>query len=73
MSYLNIYTLRINNDNLAKEYLASHTNKIFMTGIVLSFIRLLRLIFSSIMSDTNEQFMYFIPEYDVLKWVTYGI
>ncbi len=72
-SMLNKYTLKIMNEQLQKQYVLAQTNKIFITGIILSVIRLTRLIFSSLITDANEQFMYFIPEFDVLKWVTYGI
>ena len=70
---LNKYTLKIRNDSLQKQYVLAQTNKIFITGIILSVIRMTRLIFASLIPDANEQFMYFIPEFDVLKWVTYGI
>ena len=73
MTLLNKYTLKIMNPDLAKEYKLKHTNRIFLTGILLSVVRLIRLLFSSVISDANEQFIYFIPEYDLLKWVTYGI
>jgi hypothetical protein len=72
-TWINPFTLRIKQDDLQKQYIASHTNKIFITGIVLSIIRLTRLIFAALIPDAREQFLYFVPEYDVLKWVTYGI
>jgi hypothetical protein len=53
-SMLNKYTLKIRNETLQKQYVLAQTNKIFITGITLSIIRLTRLIFSSLITDANE-------------------
>jgi hypothetical protein len=34
---------------------------------------LIRLVFSALLVNANEQFIYFVPKYDVLRWITYGI
>ncbi len=72
-SLLNPYTLNIKNEALQSQYIFDHTNKIFFTGLILSSIRMTRLIFSTVITDASERFIYFIPEFDILKWVTYGI
>jgi hypothetical protein len=36
-------------------------------------VRLIRIIFSFFYKDAEEQYLYFVPSYDVLRWVTYGI
>ena len=53
-SMINRYSLKIKNESIQKEYIASHTNQIFITGIVLSIIRLLRLLFAALIPDASE-------------------
>ena len=73
MQFLNMFTLSIRNKEDAIEYNLRHTKKIFYTGIALSMIRLFRLILSMAIDNPTENFIYFIPEFDVMKWVTFGV
>ena len=50
---LNKYTLKISNSEVEKEYIMMHTDRIFLTGVLLSVIRLVWLMFQSF-SVTNE-------------------
>lgn len=67
---LNKYTLKISNSEVEKEYIMMHTDRIFLTGVLLSVIRLVWLMFQSF-SVTNEFIL--APEYESLKWITYAI
>ena len=73
MSLLNKYTLRISNPSLSREYLESHNTRIFITGIVLTVLRLARISFSTIVPDAKEPNDFLEEENDLLKWITIGI
>ena len=73
MKLLNRFTLSIKNPEIARKYKLSYTNKIFVTGIILTAIRLLRLSFSFIVADPNKNDILFIPEYDDIKWVALAV
>ena len=73
MKLLNRYTLAIQDKEVAKQYRLSFTNRIFITGIVLSLVRIIRLFFAFIIDDANEKYILFIPEFDVIRWVTMAI
>lgn len=74
MVQLNKYSLTINDKELAREYLTLHTKQIFITGIIILVIRLIRIILSIIILDQQVDVIpYFVPTYTVFKWVTFGI
>jgi hypothetical protein len=58
---INKYTLKIQNPEIARSYMLSHTNAVFYTGLALTVIRLARLLLSVIFKDNLDQNIYLIP------------
>jgi len=65
---VNKYTLFISDPQIAKSYKLTFSNKIFITGIILSLIRIIRMIFGSFIDNANQDYILWIPEYDILRW-----
>jgi hypothetical protein len=73
MKLLDKYTLKINSPELEREYIAEHANRIFVTGVLLSLIRLILLIFTEFSQGDGYAPLSVKVEYNFLKWVTWGL
>ena len=72
---MNKFTLFLRDKSIALEYKLLYTNQIFIIGVVLSLIRILRLSFSLIIDGAHDNDILFIPDSNrgYLKWIVMGI
>ncbi len=67
------YTLYISDPEVALAYRKTFNKKIFITGIILSLIRIIRMLFAILIDDPRENYILFIPEYENIRWISVAI
>lgn len=63
MALVSKYTLYISDPEVAAAYRQTFNRKIFITGIILSLIRILRMLFAIFIDDPRKNYILFIPEF----------
>lgn len=73
MPTLKRFTLVINDPVLRSKYYYGHTMKIFVTIIILNFLRFGRILYGSLIFAVNAKlYKRLLPEYYILNWALFG-
>ena len=73
MPTLKRITLIINDPVLRNKYFYDHTNKIFLTLIILNIMRFCRILYGSLIFAVNPVvYARLLPEYYILNWALFG-
>lgn len=67
------FTLQFKDKKLAEIYTMTFTKKIFRTLMIITLIRIVRLVFSILYVDPHSNYIYLIPDFSVMLWVTLAL